>query len=381
MSGQNLVGKKSQASSGGGDLSTSMLSPDSHRSGTILSVQILRFVAAFAVTLYHAHGAVMIAAGAPKEVAYQGIWHLGASGVHIFFVISGFVMVLTSFKGDRAIAPSTFLRRRFLRIYPIYWVLALIYILAHALIGSAYELTGVQYAGALALVSTHAALIIGPGWTLAYEVYFYLCFAVSLMIGSIRALFALTVFFLCSVVAGMMFSGIADAFPLATNGLLLEFILGCWLGYGFLGRPQWIARVGWPGLLIGTAALLLSGLYDALRIPTVLAWGIPSFLIVAGALSLEHRLKGRLARAVALLGDSSYFLYLSHILLIDLMTQLSGIASGLNMVAIGFLSLVSALLCVAVSHLGHLGIEVPLLKLLQNRSKPHPSRVEQVGAP
>ena len=356
------MARSGQSGPNDSDPPTPTLAPDSHRSGTIFSIQILRFVAAFAVTLYHGHGALLTRIGVASEVAYDDGWRVGASGVHIFFVISGFVMVLTSYKGSRALGPRTFLQRRFLRIYPIYWVLALIYLLAHIALQTPYQLDATEILQAFALDSSHASSIIGPGWTLAYEVYFYLCFAISLWLGMARGLGALTVFFVASVAAGMFVPGASEALPLVTNGLLLEFILGCWIGYVYLKRPTLLSWVGWPGLLLGTA-LLIGSAWSPVALPSVILWGVPSLLIVAGGLSIERHLRGPLARAAALLGDSSYFLYLSHILLLDVMALLIAPTASLSITLIAIVSVAMATVCLLIAHIGHLTIEAPMLKL------------------
>lgn len=355
------------AEAGETDQQTPVLAPDSHRSSTILSVQIARFVAAFAVTLFHSHGAILLQFGISSEEAAAGLWKVGASGVHIFFVISGFVMVLTSYRDGQPILPQTFLKRRFLRIYPIYWVLASVYLTAHLAMGTPYSLSGGEIARALALYSSDASLIIGPGWTLAYEVYFYLCFAVCLLFGMTRGLVILTGFFVASVAAGMAFPA-AKAFHLATNGLLLEFILGCWAGYAFLNRREMFGWVGWPGLVIGTVLLIASAWLPE-KVPAVAAWGVPSLLIVAGAISLERHLRGPIARAFALLGDSSYFLYLSHILLLDVFILIFASNVGMSAGAVTAMAVAFAVGCVVISHAGHLLIEAPMLRVLNRLLK------------
>ena len=357
------MARSGQLGPNAGDSPTPTLAPDSHRSGTIFSIQILRFVAAFAVTLYHGHGALLSWLGVASDEAYGGGWEVGASGVHIFFVISGFVMVLTSYKGGRAIGPHIFLQRRFLRIYPIYWVLALIYLLAHVALGTPYRLSATDTLQAFALYSSHASAIIGPGWTLAYEVYFYLCFAVSLGLGMSRGLGALTAFFVASVAAGMLVPGASQALPLVTNGLLLEFILGCWIGYVYLNRPALLSWVGWPGLLLGTA-LLIGSAWSPVDLPSVILWGVPSLLIVAGGLSIERQLRGPIARAAALLGDSSYFLYLSHILLLEVIALTLAPAASFSNTWIAIISVAMATACLLIAHVGHLTIEAPMLRLL-----------------
>lgn len=333
---------------------------------TIVSIQLLRFVAALAVVLYHAHLTfARDAAGHPWLLSY--LFDAGASGVHVFFCISGFVMVYTSYCRDAGrFSASDFLVKRFLRIYPIYWLVAAAYLAFHAIVpGLGYHLSAGELAGALLLTPDDASLVIGPAWTLAFEMYFYLCFCLFMTLGLRTGLLAMTGFFLLCVASSVLLPG-APIAPLIRNPLLLEFVAGAWVGYVAIERPAWLARPARALLLlalVGFAATLLTG---PERAPTLIAWGAPSVLLLAGAVGYEAggRFPRRLGR-YAYLGDGSYFLYLSHILLIDmvLLTPLSllrGTTGGI--VALTIVTTVAAVL-IAVLAFDH--VERPMLRLLR----------------
>src|SRR5665213_3234536 len=99
--------------------------------GNVASIQFLRFVAATLVVISHTTWAIQdyFAGTLPSLfIRITDVAHFGGSGVHIFFVISGFIMVYTSFKrSDRTFSTSQFLIRRIIRIYPIYILYSLIY--------------------------------------------------------------------------------------------------------------------------------------------------------------------------------------------------------------------------------------------------------------
>ena len=88
---------------------------------TFLTIQALRAVAALLVVLLHA----LETWGERVDPAAPGVnWENGASGVDIFFIISGFVMVISSQRlVDRPGAWRTFLQHRVIRIVPLYWLL------------------------------------------------------------------------------------------------------------------------------------------------------------------------------------------------------------------------------------------------------------------
>lgn len=334
---------------------------------TVVSIQFLRFVAAFAVVLFHAHQAIARAA----PVASPGLdylFGLGAAGVHIFFCISGFVMVYTSFCHDGPFRPGDFLLKRALRIYPIYWLCAAAYLLVHVATHSSYPIGLRETLGALVLLPDDAPAIIGPAWTLAFEVYFYLCFAIFMIAGFRAGLIALTGFFLACMALAIVAH--VPLHPIMTNSLLLEFVAGAWLGRFAITRPAWLAA-GWPvALLLGIAGFAAGYAVGYDRLPSALVWGVPSLLVLTGAIGIEAA--GRLPRAMtrlAFLGDGSYFLYLSHILLIDLLllTPLAWLR-GSN-AAVVAATAIAATLIAAVSVPAFDRLERPMLRRLRRATR------------
>lgn len=68
------------------------IAKDSHRQETFNGIQVLRFLAAFLVLLTHS---TFFVSSRIVDSDFP-IWKEGAQGVQIFFVISGFVMMITS---------------------------------------------------------------------------------------------------------------------------------------------------------------------------------------------------------------------------------------------------------------------------------------------
>jgi exopolysaccharide production protein ExoZ len=288
---------------------------------------------------------------------------VGASGVHIFFVISGFVMVYTSIRSN--LKPLAFLKRRLIRIYPIYWVLFGAYLAAHQFLGTAYHIGLGDLGKALLLLPGYSATVIGPGWTLTFEMYFYLCFTIALVGGVRRGLLVLSLFYLASVVAGRLLPPDAPWAKVMTDSLLLEFITGAWLGMIYARGFGLTEKVG-AVFIVVALALFGSGFWlDYNRLPSVISWGIPSLLLVTGALAFETRMKSSSGQFFGRLGDSSYFLYLSHVLIVDLIiaTPLSSLnRSATAAIAMSF---PFALACTAIAAGGYKAIELPLLKGLK----------------
>ena len=233
------------------------------------SIQCLRALAVIGVLLFH-----------------FGDIKIGAAGVDLFFVISGFIMA-SVVPGK---APAHFLADRAWRILPPYYAaVALEFILIQPPFDS-------QRLAITATLWPIGLPYLHQSWTLSYELLFYLGCAVYLIFG--RATLA---FVPLALACGAL---IAD--PLADfigSPLILEF-----LGGVLLARlPR---RHGAVALL---AAPLVLALLWSLGFDRVLSFGVPALLLVHGALTLEHRFDLRRLGPVLLLGDASYSIYLVHL--------------------------------------------------------------------
>ena len=338
------------------------VAPNSELPGTILSIQVLRFVAAMSVVIFHAYVALMWRPGHVQDEVDHA-FAVGASGVHIFFVISGFVMVYTSLRSR--LTPGSFLKRRLIRIYPIYLLVGAAYLLVHQLLGSPYHLSVTELAGAALLLPGYSPLVIGPGWTLSFEMYFYLCFAAALFAGVRRGVVLLSaLYFVC--VAARFFLDRNSAFvSLATDSLLLEFMVGAWLGYAWANGLK-IGRTTGALLIVGGLSLFATGFWLPYeKLPSVISWGPPSLMLVAGALAFEPELRAPAGRFFAKLGDSSYLLYLSHVLLLDLLVATPIAALNSSRSAAVALSFALAILCAAIAAIGYETVELPLLRTVK----------------
>jgi exopolysaccharide production protein ExoZ len=349
--------------------------------GTVFSIQLLRCVAATLVVLFHTQQAFSLHVSPAVLPMEDYLFGFGAVGVHIFFVISGFIMVLTSVRPGKPYEAGKFFKRRLLRIYPIYWLCVLAYIGLHGLISKPYYLSARETVGALLLWPSSASLFIGPAWTLSYEMFFYVCFGLAMMLSLTRGLIVLFVVF-GALIAVRHFATLSsyDLF-VVTNPLLAEFLAGTAIG--------WLAQMGRLPLRWGPALTALGiGLFVAgivagySRWPSPAAWGVPSAILVLGLVSWESaRGASPLVQRISRLGDSSYVLYLIHILVISVALYLSnGLPSTLvpsPPVAALLIAIVSIVLAEAI----HRGIERPMLALLNPSRSLVPSRASEAHQP
>lgn len=347
------------------------------QTATIHSIQLLRAVAALLVVLFHGQEAFAKHLTQPAFASESYLFAFGAVGVHIFFAISGFIMVVTSHSAGGYDA-ARFFRRRLSRIYPIYWLCVGLYLLVHALLAEPYNLDAATVVRAALLWPGDAAAIIGPAWTLSFEMFFYLCFGLAMLAGLERGLLILGGVFVIAIASSLVFPPQNAAWGLATNALLLEFVAGTAIGWLYV-RDRLPLRAG-LAIFSAAIALFAAGIawgFD--RLPSVLIWGMPSTLLVLGIVCLEHRYgASRFVRRAGALGDSSYALYLIHILVISCAVRVAEVVPSGMLPEPAVAAFLIAPLCVVVAELLHRRVERPMLGFLNRRKKAFPQRTEPV---
>jgi exopolysaccharide production protein ExoZ len=335
-----------------------------HKTGgiTLDSIQSLRAVAALIVVLFHSHigyASSYLAASFDNE-AY--IFGFGKVGVHVFFVISGYIMYRTNFGSSRDFNAKHFILKRFLRVYPVYWAFVLMYVVSAFILMSPPKLSAAQYVGMGLLTPGAASLLIGPAWTLSYEIYFYIAFAAAMILGRTRGINALTAFFVTSVAIGVILHPHAAATAMATNALLLEFILGVWIAR-LTSAHAFPQSLGWAALAVAVTSYATGMAWGYDRLPSAIMWGLPSAALVAGVVILEQRGSAsmtHLYRQISWLGDSSYSLYLCHILIIEYVLQTRPFQVSLLTLVL-MTTFASVLFAVTFSRF----VERPMVKTLQ----------------
>jgi len=338
------------------------------KNGTMHSIQLLRAVAALLVVLYHGQQAISARFASPAFPAESYLFAFGAVGVHIFFVISGFIMVYTT-RLDQKFVARDFLRKRVFRIYPMYWICAALYFVIHYMLGSPYLLEGSEIWGALALAPENASAIIGPAWTLSFEMFFYICFGVAMKLGATRGLITLGLAFTLSIATGFLFPADGAFGRLVTNSLLLEFIAGTAVGW-LLAKGR-LPQRGGPIIVLFGLVLFAAGIaagYD--RLPSVIIWGIPSTLLVAGAVIWENARGFKKAlRKLSHFGNSSYVLYLIHLVIITLTIALAAEVPLIRKLEPAVAAFVIAGLSLLAAEGLHAGIERPMTRSLNGFSR------------
>ena len=335
-------------------------------------VQALRFLAATAVVVTHAVDLAGTRLGLETALVGGTLENFGAVGVDVFFVISGFIIATTTLGQSGVRAAGDFLWRRFCRVAPIYWLLSLPILVGMARGGTLSPEVAAStflfwpFSG---LEMTFPAL--GPGWTLCFEMLFYAGFGLA-MAGGKRVGWGLV-----GAYAAMLAAGLVVAAPVLRfwgAPIVLEFLLGVGIASVWRRAPRgtgpWAVGLALVGfgltLVVGYGGIddvrALNDPWNGLR--RVVTWGLPSALLVFGVVRMERTdaAPGRLERAAAFMGDASYSIYLTHVLVIRALGRLfeSGMVAAPGDAVVG-LTVVASL---AAGVVVHLAVERPLLRLM-----------------
>jgi peptidoglycan/LPS O-acetylase OafA/YrhL len=330
------------------------------RKQTFYSIQIMRGIAAISVVIFH----VLFSFDTPRpEFAVRNF----AAGVDIFFVISGVVMYLTG----RSLSASDFLRRRLIRIIPLYWLfltLKLATLLVANVSARKLSLSADYVIKSYLFIPVYdgdgrALPLIVSGWTLSFEMYFYIICSLALLISPRRFL---------PIVAGVVATGVAVGLPffiatpqhppaavLILAPIALEFVGGMLVASSYrrgVRLPMWlsialiVAALGW---------LLVAPPQDAYTITRMPCWGIAAIAIVWGALNLEERFRFDRARFMLLLGDASYSIYLAHTAILPIAY---GVLRRMGHLPVSIVLMLVFVIATTGGILIHLLIEKPLVR-------------------
>lgn len=292
----------------------------------------MRAVAALSVMFYHFSLQYQAIHNGQMSGFYSFFNQIGYAGVDFFFVISGYIMWITTKRSSKQPAVLSFAYKRLSRIYLGYWPYFLLAIVilyfypqlkpANANLWGSFFLSEPK--------TTH--LLIQVAWTLQYELYFYCLFGLMMLLPSRHKLSTVWIS-VATIVFYQIFSRLLSTdsesqfsvFDFLFSPYCLEFFAGCLLGYFFESRRL---NFLWP-LLLGIGLLAFTIYYQQLVIQQSLIshdhvilrvglFGLAATLIIAALIELEKRGRVLFKNLSIILGGASYSIYLSHTIVIAL---------------------------------------------------------------
>lgn len=354
-------------------------------------LQAFRGVAALLVVLFHVD---QLSNETMNQPFLFDFFQFGSAGVDYFLVLSGFVAIYAHWNelGVRSFAKfKSFLTKRFIRIYPVYWIvtsIVLVFFLAIPGFAKPGDLAPEFLIKSFLLFPQVNSPLLNVGWTLILIVFFYLVFSLVYLLPIRLFLGVAGVFILASLtqyIGGLSVTADYPVLKLITNSVNLEFALGCLAAWIVITRhlPQRKTL-----LYAGAGLLLLFGIlhaYDFLLttraavepisifgvtilLNRVVFFGIPCFLLVMGAASLDMTKGTEIPQWINYLGNASYSIYLVHSPIVSAMTKV-GVKLGLNnsvWQAFGW-SLAIIFVSVGMSFIFYSFIEKPVVNFLRKQ--------------
>jgi exopolysaccharide production protein ExoZ len=295
-------------------------------------VQVLRGVAVMMVIIFHLKGIMKPDDYLKKEMDF--LFDNGAAGVDLFFIISGFIIVFVTRNAAGGLASArNFLIKRVLRIWPLY----IIATLTSAFITSYWHIsfeTIIRIAKSLFFVPSSyegppyfGYAYLNVGWSLNFEMYFYLLVAISLLAGKYRwYVFALLItgtLVILPLAFGKLTSFPVDSYNyqsliinLITNPIIWEFIYGVVIGLLYLNplfssvlHTLFRNKAVMSTVLVLAVWQYLSGFY-ANHGP--FNWGFGMGILFLGLIFHDARQKAWYPGWLVYFGDISFSIYLWH---------------------------------------------------------------------
>lgn len=335
----------------------------------VANVQVLRAVAALLVVIAHSVDVTIRQAGAGSTPG-GALDNFGAAGVDLFFVISGFVIAHTAFVGARREA-GAFAMQRLRRVVPLYFILSALAAIGQPIHGAQLIATLLFWPAIDAHVLSTPIMFIG--WTLCFEMLFYAAATLALLRpGRIVVVALLLAYGTCMVLGAM--TGLS-VFRFLGNPLIVEFLFGVAIAHVALRLP---AGLGGVAIAMGIAwfgVTIMLGLEGAAFdgpdvMSRILVWGVPSALIVLGAVLMMPWRPALIRTPLMVLGAASYSLYLVHGLALQLFERaLTETQAGLPAV---FIFALCIAISVAAGMLVYRFVERPMLGGGEHRPKPAP---------
>lgn len=359
-----------------------------------LSVQILRAIAALLVVAWHSPLSIRFCERGVfyefekgelfRAVNYPFFLNHLNLGVDIFFCISGFIMAMLATSVPRSAQNSlAFFSRRVIRVYPMYWVFTLVVVAAYMASNGKLNMGGLtgecaidipRFIYSILLIPRETTPVLGLGWTLVYEMQFYLVCAISLLlVDGRRLVYILGGMAVVSIAKMLLVDSPDSTFPAL---YYLEFFAGA---LAYRCRSLLSPKNAIAGVIVGGGVFLgLSYLLDWLIVneltrykfvTQILLASIGGFVLIVSLVSMQldtfvkKNLVGRLLLRV---GDSSYVLYLSHWFVLSLTGKVVVFCSGaspLAVIGIQFLSIAgSVVVGVVISEFFEMKLQRKLAK-------------------
>jgi peptidoglycan/LPS O-acetylase OafA/YrhL len=191
---------------------------DTKMTGNIISIQLLRAIAALSVVYVHC-----------TTAGDYNFFSTGAFGVDIFFIISGFIIAYMVSKPF-----ENFLIKRIIRIVPLYFMATVTMTLTVIFFPYFIRSTTISMSGFIKSIlfipgpENRGQPILGQGWTLNYEMFFYIIMFLCILFIKNKKYLTIACVSILALLTIVLHLTNSTNFIINyyKNGLFLEFIYG-----------------------------------------------------------------------------------------------------------------------------------------------------------
>ncbi|MHA8112863.1 acyltransferase family protein [Kosakonia cowanii] len=313
--------------------------PKIYMNNKILSIHYLRGIAALVVVFFHFRG-LLNGYYSQKDIG-NILFGSGAFGVDLFFMISGFIIALST---EKKMTPFIFFIRRFFRIYP-----AFIFVFIVAALTIYSDIDKPQLIKSMFFVHNDYSKespafgfnILGPAWTLTYEFYFYGLFMLAMSFSHkyrvaisacmlIIPILALQLYYNGNIsLAGSASARVHESFYLhgfirfCSSPILVEFVIGM-MSFTLFKKLKEIEYNANQFLYYFPVGIFLVFYFSQANNRFGLdGFGMWSLFLFLGCMSKELSKGFKENNKLSFLGDISYSLYITHYVVIALLNHYS----------------------------------------------------------
>lgn len=354
----------------------------------LVLIQFSRALVPFMVMLFH----LSLTMNEYFDFNLFGLHALPMSGgVSYFFALSGFMMyyVYRNHFGQQD-QMKKFLINRFIRIYPLYWILTLLLLLFLFIYpwygaGHETELETIISSFLLSPNPSHNPPVLIPAWSLSYTVLFYLMFSLLFLSKPKVARVILTIW---GALCACYFFGYIPFYNFIVGFLLNEINL-IFLGGVLAAYFVTHVKVNWFFSLFFTITGLLgfplmweNSLNPVFDINFDLGTGLASIFLIIGIASIDLTKDIRIPKLLNYLGNASFSIYLSHNLSLDFFSEVFVMYPIYETIGGWMLSIIFFVIMVTFGCLVYSYLENPLINMLKknllNKGK-HKSGFKQLS--
>jgi len=301
----------------------------------------------------------------------------GDFGVDIFFVISGFIISFTVEKNS-----EQFFLKRLLRIAPMYYLITLFVIAMWFLKPNVFHRTYIDIPSVIKsflFIPYSRDPVVGLGYTLNYEMYFYLLVACFLKFTNTakQALICTGFFIVFIFIINNMFLGQFVVLNFYSKDVVFEFIYGIILYFIYknLNGRALLNNSLYYGLALCILSVVFMVYVGYPQVPLhyrAFLFGIPAFIICAFFVFSEGRIRtDSVYHYFYKLGNASYTMYLIHpFVIFGILRLIHPLFNFENTVLVIIEFVISMALVCLTSTLIYNKIELPMRRFFKDKFLP-----------